>query len=81
MSNYELYFNLYPLKAGWQQLPELHLEYSPQNELEKREDVQQIELVNLVKRWLPKMVFIHVSTDYLFPLCLSLKKKNRKRNF
>jgi hypothetical protein len=60
-SNYDLNFNLYPLKAGWQPLPELHLEYNQQNEQEKRDDVQQIELVNLVKRWMPKMVFVHVS--------------------
>lgn len=62
-------FNLYPLKAGWQELPKLHLEYNCKNfntqcdtESKHPDDVNQnVELINLVKRWMPKMVFIHVS--------------------
>ena len=75
-SEYELTYNLYPLKANFQRLPELSLEVknyfdeevisvsggekdaeaSPQStELSKK----QIELNELVERWLPKSIFIH----------------------
>lgn len=62
-STYDLSFNLYPLKLGWQNLPELILEYSTQ--FDKKDELQQSELNNLVKRWMPKSVFIHVSLNFL----------------
>ncbi|XP_058829687.1 trafficking protein particle complex subunit 11 isoform X2 [Topomyia yanbarensis] len=97
-STYDLLFNLYPLKAGWQPLPELQLEYvnygnvsnsqpgvpsgkvSPMTlgpssgdssntqpgeagELADNLEAQRkTELDSLVKRWMPKMVFIHPPT-------------------
>ncbi|XP_055529161.1 trafficking protein particle complex subunit 11 isoform X2 [Wyeomyia smithii] len=113
-STYDLLFNLYPLKAGWQPLPELQLEYinhsgaTGSNELasnstsqqqlssvvatggkgtpvpmnisagsnetsntqlgeagenqESREAQLKAELDTLIKRWMPKMVFIHPPT-------------------
>lgn len=89
-SSYDLLFNLYPLKAGWQPLPELHLEYVNHHQLsatvaatakdgkvtpapsetsdqvdqagnESHEAQLKAELDALVKRWMPKAVFIHVS--------------------
>ncbi|XP_053683190.1 trafficking protein particle complex subunit 11 [Sabethes cyaneus] len=117
-STYDLLFNLYPLKAGWQPLPELQLLYvnhpdvvpagptdltstsasqqlsviptggkgtpvpasvpvgssefssntqpgeAGENQLsqETRDAQQKAELDSLIKRWMPKMVFIHPPT-------------------
>ncbi|XP_021696133.1 trafficking protein particle complex subunit 11 isoform X2 [Aedes aegypti] len=105
-SSYDLLFNLYPLKAGWQPLPELQLSYvhqvgtggapsvnsGPQSGKgtpvppgmnstsdstsntqpsgidpsdptgENVEAKLKAELDSLVKRWMPKMVFIHPPT-------------------
>lgn len=50
-------FNLYPLKAGWQNLPELVIKYNHRiDEREKRGD--DLELERLLERWMPKKVFI-----------------------
>ena len=111
-SSYDLLFNLYPLKAGWQPLPELQLDYvsqaaatataaatsinsgpqsgkgtpipgvmvnssdaatsntqpsgvdsSDSTGSDGLEAKRKAELDSLVKRWMPKMVFIHVSMD------------------
>ncbi|EAT46554.1 AAEL002260-PA, partial [Aedes aegypti] len=56
-SSYDLLFNLYPLKAGWQPLPELQLSYVHQVGTGGAPSVNT-ELDSLVKRWMPKMVFI-----------------------
>uniref|UniRef100_A0A1Q3F724 Trafficking protein particle complex subunit 11 n=1 Tax=Culex tarsalis TaxID=7177 RepID=A0A1Q3F724_CULTA len=95
-SSYDLLFNLYPLKAGWQPLPELQLEYvnhhqqqasagaattatpakdgkstpapsetSDQADATGSESLEaqlKAELDALVKRWMPKAVFIHPPT-------------------
>lgn len=104
-SSYDLLYNLYPLKAGWQLLPELQLDYINHESAEtvmangqqsgKRTPVPGVgsmgasasnsagdasgteandgsgesleaqlkaELDSLVKRWMPKMVFIHPPT-------------------
>ncbi|XP_055625411.1 trafficking protein particle complex subunit 11 isoform X2 [Toxorhynchites rutilus septentrionalis] len=100
-SAYDLLFNLYPLKAGWQPLPELQLDYAnPTNgpssnkqpgksttvvsnkmstssesisshpgeagepSSENLETQLKAELNCLVKRWMPKMVFIHPPRRY-----------------
>ncbi|EAA11770.4 AGAP006517-PA [Anopheles gambiae str. PEST] len=108
-SSYDLLFNLCPLKAGWQPLPELELEYqsfqatptatvgtagaaagtqaapaklaadpvpgtigattTPPPPPLSGDDViadglesqRKAELASLVQRWMPKMVFVHVS--------------------
>lgn len=60
-STYKLEFNLYPLKAGWQGLPEFVITFSTNEESrDKRCDEQQnnMELRKLVERWMPKKVFI-----------------------
>lgn len=65
-STYDLHFNLYPLKAGWQQLPEFELKYHTSDDVvkEKRAEEQSNNLVlqKLVQRWIPKRVFILVFT-------------------
>nr|XP_029726510.1 trafficking protein particle complex subunit 11 isoform X1 [Aedes albopictus] len=110
-SSYDLLFNLYPLKAGWQPLPELQLDYvsqaaatataaatsinsgpqsgkgtpipgvmvnssdaatsntqpsgvdsSDSTGSDGLEAKRKAELDSLVKRWMPKMVFIHPPT-------------------
>ncbi|XP_062553378.1 trafficking protein particle complex subunit 11 isoform X2 [Armigeres subalbatus] len=103
-SSYDLVYNLYPLKAGWQPLPELQLDYVHQAGTdtssggtqsgkgtplpaagnstsdsasntqhpgvvdssdptgESQEAKLKAELNALVKRWMPKMVFIHPPT-------------------
>ena len=72
-SQFELFFNLYPLKSSYQKLPELKLELV--NSIDEgvvKENVivtapkaetsqKQVELNELLKRWLPKSIFIHVS--------------------
>lgn len=62
-STYNLEFNLYPLKAGWQNLPEFILKYNTKEDIPgKRQDDQlNLELQSLVERWMPKKVFILVS--------------------
>lgn len=71
-SQFELSFNLYPLKANYQRLPELKLELAissdeigtkEQLEAAQRADInqKQTELNELLSRWLPKSVFVHVS--------------------
>lgn len=72
-------FNLYPLKAGWQELPEFEIKYNTQFDEHQQQQLlaaaattiskdqpaadteQNIELQNLVNRWMPKRVFILVS--------------------
>lgn len=72
-SQFELAFNLYPLKSDFQRLPELRLELvSSQDDSAAKENIiettqkpevsqKQLELNELLKRWLPKAVFVHVS--------------------
>jgi trafficking protein particle complex subunit 11 len=71
-SQFELSFNLYPLKSNYQKLPELKLELTNSVDdsavkesfivAQKTEVSQkQAEVNELLKRWLPKSVFIHVS--------------------
>lgn len=72
-SQAELTFNLYPLKSNFQRLPELKLELvNTQDDNALKENLietsqkpeanqRQAELNDLVKRWLPKSVFVHVS--------------------
>lgn len=64
-STYNLLFNLYPLKAGWQQLPEFEIRYNTPDDVtpEKRadEEANNLQLKMLVHRWMPKRVFILVS--------------------
>lgn len=66
-SSYNLQFNLYPLKAGWQQLPEFEIKYNTPEDVvqEKRaeEHANNLELQKLVQRWMPKKVFILVRKD------------------
>ena len=59
-STYKLEFNLYPLKAGWQNLPEFVLTFSTnEDSRDKRYDGQNnLELQKLVDLWMPKKVFI-----------------------
>lgn len=76
-SSFELTFNLYPLKSDWQKLPELKLDLishqddgSPTN-LEPITP-KQSEINELLRRWLPKAIFVHVS--YVF-CCIQLSFK------
>lgn len=60
-STYKLEFNLYPLKAGWQNLPEFVVTFNTnEDSRDRRNDEQQsnFELQRLVDRWMPKKVFI-----------------------
>lgn len=74
-SSYELSFNLYPLKAGWQDLPEFEIKYNTQHddtigvptmplvkplEIDDLDEMANLELQSLVTRWMPKRVFILV---------------------
>lgn len=73
-SEFDLTFNLYPLKSSFQKLPELKLELvNSQDDSATRENLiesslksevsqKQVELNELLKRWLPKSVFVHVSS-------------------
>lgn len=73
-SQFDLSYNLYPLKSNFQRLPELKLELvSSQDDGLLKENIietsqkpevtqKQLELNELLKRWLPKSVFIHVSS-------------------
>ncbi|XP_055376778.1 trafficking protein particle complex subunit 11 isoform X2 [Condylostylus longicornis] len=56
-SEKELVFNLYPLKVGWQTLPELNLEYNTQADPSK-DDTHKNILSELVQRSMPKKVFV-----------------------
>lgn len=72
-SQFDLSFNLYPLKSNYQRLPELKLELTQsQDDNSLKENLiesaqkpevsqKQAELNELLKRWLPKAVFVHVS--------------------
>lgn len=71
-SQFELSFNLYPLKANHQRLPELKLELINTSEDTGAKDKidatqiadmqqKQTQLNELLIRWLPKSVFVHVS--------------------
>lgn len=75
-SSYDLSFNLYPLKAGWQDLPEFEIKYNTQHDetiavptialvkpldVEDLDEMANLELQSLVTRWMPKRVFILVS--------------------
>lgn len=53
----ELVFNLYPLKVGWQNLPELNLEYNTITDPSRNESQNQL-LTHLVQRSMPKKVFV-----------------------
>lgn len=66
-SSVDLKFNLFPWKTGWQLLPELTLEFNREYSLPEDEALQS-DLNHLVKRWLPKTVFIHVSIDFVIEL-------------
>lgn len=62
-STYNLEFNLYPLKAGWQHLPEFIMKYNTRDDIQgKRQEnhTNNLELQKLVERWMPKKVFILV---------------------
>lgn len=77
-SQFDLSFNLYPLKSNFQRLPELKLELvNTQDDAAAKENViettqkpevsqKQLELNEFLKRWLPKAVFVHVSFLSLF---------------
>lgn len=56
-SEKELVFNLYPLKVGWQNLPELNLEYNTVTDPSRDESQNQL-LSHLVQRSMPKKVFV-----------------------
>ncbi|KAG4077438.1 hypothetical protein HA402_002865 [Bradysia odoriphaga] len=56
-SSFDLSFNLYPLKAGWQELPEFEIRYNNTPDDEPNVDANA-ELQSLVDRWMPKKVFI-----------------------
>lgn len=60
----ELVYNLYPLCVGWQNLPELTLEYNTQADPSK-DDEQNALLAELVQRSVPKKVFVLVSYSFL----------------
>lgn len=59
-SSFDLSFNLYPLKAGWQELPEFEIRYNNTQDDEQNVETNA-ELQSLVNRWMPKKVFILVS--------------------
>lgn len=72
-SEFDLLYNLYPLKPNFQRLPELKLELITSQDDSLKENViettqkseisqNQLELNELLKRWLPKSVFVHVSS-------------------
>lgn len=72
-SQQDLLFNLLPLKAGWQFLPELNLDFNTQlieSNGGRLDDHIQIKLNDLVKRWMPKQVFVLVSRFTLLLLRL-----------
>lgn len=72
-SDVELTYNLYPLKANFQKLPEIKMEIK--NYMEEQQQVtaekevegiqvselskKQTELNELLERWLPKSIFVH----------------------
>lgn len=61
-SSFDLSFNLYPLKAGWQELPEFEIRYNNTQDQDDEQSVEtNAELQSLVNRWMPKKVFILVS--------------------
>lgn len=102
-SEFDLCFNLYPLKSNFQPLPELQLEYNTAYETQIDENIlanearlgtddscksvinqKQMVLNGLVQRWMPKILFVHVSIycfstytlHHLFFLNLSLQSEN-----
>lgn len=72
-SEFELTFNLYPLKSNFQKLPEIKLDIKSYTDeivaiVEKDGNVvdagteitrKQTEINNLLERWLPKSIFVH----------------------
>lgn len=66
-SYYDLSYNLYPLKSGWQTLPKLELKYNSPEDITAQQNEEQLynnfELQNLVNRWMPKKIYIFVSTS------------------
>lgn len=72
-SSSELTYNLYPVKSDWQKLPELKLELISQQDESSTAQQQpaaivvdsiaqrQAELNELLRRWMPKAIFVHVS--------------------
>lgn len=77
-SSFELTYNLYPVKSDWQKLPELKLELIiQQDEAQTTQPAaisgdsitqRQSELNDLLRRWLPKAIFVHVSSITLMQL-------------
>lgn len=70
LSEFELTYNLYPLKSNFQKLPEVKLEIknfieeivvSSDTENAQISDLtkKQTELNELLERWLPKYIFVH----------------------
>lgn len=72
-SSSELTYNLYPVKSDWQKLPELKLELMSQQDdaaaVQQPTAIviadplaqRQTELNELLRRWMPKAIFVHVS--------------------
>ena len=72
-SEFELAYNLYPLKSNFQRLPELKMDIKSYTEeidaiVEKDGNIvesgteisrKQAELNELLERWLPKSIFVH----------------------
>lgn len=62
-SQYNLAFNLYPLKAGWQALPVFELKYNTPDDVvtqPNEELFSNFELQTLIDRWMPKKIYIIV---------------------
>uniref|UniRef100_A0A6B2EBJ4 Trafficking protein particle complex subunit 11 n=1 Tax=Phlebotomus kandelakii TaxID=1109342 RepID=A0A6B2EBJ4_9DIPT len=57
-ATHDLIFILYPLKSGWQSIPQLFLKYLTGGDGAK-EEITQSELNLYVQRWMPKRVFVH----------------------
>ncbi|XP_055690590.1 trafficking protein particle complex subunit 11 [Lutzomyia longipalpis] len=58
-ATHDLIFILYPLKSGWQSIPQLFLKYLSGGSDGAKEEITQSELNLYVQRWMPKRVFVH----------------------
>uniref|UniRef100_A0A1L8D8B3 Trafficking protein particle complex subunit 11 n=1 Tax=Nyssomyia neivai TaxID=330878 RepID=A0A1L8D8B3_9DIPT len=58
-ATHDLIFILYPLKSGWQSIPQLFLKYLTGGSDGAKEEITQSELNLYVQRWMPKRVFVH----------------------